>query len=136
MTKHEFRDYLINNSSPAEKKLIDELNRDNNLIKKYEFQKIFNPYIVDFYFKHLNLAVELDGRSHKNKEKYDDERTMYLKRVYRVNIIRFENKLVFNSPHIVIAKIKTFVHDPGFSKTKKYRFSENKYPKYGWFRLY
>ena len=49
MDKETFRKYLIKNASPAELKMLEALRFDEELNNKFEFQKIFHPYIVDFY---------------------------------------------------------------------------------------
>lgn len=62
----------------------------------YEYQKPYyniDRYVcVDFYLPDLNIVVELDGFSHKGREDYDIERTMYLKRRHNVKrVVRFTN---------------------------------------------
>jgi predicted helicase/very-short-patch-repair endonuclease len=44
----------------------------------FDRQRIIGNYIVDFYVKNLGLVIEIDGSSHDNKEKYDEERQTYL----------------------------------------------------------
>ena len=49
---------------------------------KYEYQYPIEAekswYILDFYLPKYNLAVEIDGKSHENKQKYDKLRDKYL----------------------------------------------------------
>jgi len=45
----------------------------------FDRQKIIGNYIVDFYCANCNVVIEIDGRSHKNKVEYDDERDSFLK---------------------------------------------------------
>ena len=49
--------------------------------KSYDFtrQKIIGNFIVDFYCANLNLVIEVDGGSHKEKAEYDAERDAFLK---------------------------------------------------------
>ena len=54
-------------------------------------------YIVDFYCPSENLIIELDGEYHNNPEskEKDLKRDNHLENL-GFNILRFENKLVFN----------------------------------------
>ncbi len=45
----------------------------------FDRQKIIGNYIVDFFIKDIGVIVEIDGNSHDNKEKYDNERDEYFK---------------------------------------------------------
>lgn len=44
----------------------------------FDRQKIIGNYIVDFYCGNCQVVVEIDGSSHKGKEKYDAKRDKYL----------------------------------------------------------
>ncbi|MDT0646531.1 endonuclease domain-containing protein [Zunongwangia sp. F260] len=63
----------------------------------FDRQRVIGNFIVDFYVKTLSLVVEIDGSSHINKEKYDQEREEYLKnlglRIYRIPSSRVRNEL-------------------------------------------
>lgn len=106
--KEEFRERLIKAATPAETRLLQLINDDHLLKGMVEFQKILEPYIVDFYFKSKKLAVELDGSSHESKKQYDSERTKTIKLKYGVKVIRFQNSTVFKNPESVITKIKRY----------------------------
>ena len=58
----------------------------------YEFhrQVPIDEYIVDFYCHELNLAIEIDGRSHDHKYDYDQRRQYELERL-GVKFIRFDD---------------------------------------------
>lgn len=45
----------------------------------FDRQRIIGNYIVDFYVKTLGLVVEIDGKSHEQKEEYDHTRLSFLK---------------------------------------------------------
>jgi very-short-patch-repair endonuclease len=47
-------------------------------------------YIVDFYCHEIQLAIEIDGSSHDNKQLYDAKRQGELEK-YGVQFIRFTN---------------------------------------------
>ena len=55
-------------------------------------QKIFGPYIVDFYIAAGKLAVELDGSQHYEAEgqSYDEQRDGYL-RSLGLTVLRYSN---------------------------------------------
>lgn len=52
----------------------------NKQFKGYDFdrQKIIGNYIVDFYCSNCNVVIEIDGRSHEEKQEYDAKRDSYL----------------------------------------------------------
>ena len=80
--------------APAEKKLWRCL-RDRQLGGlKFRRQHPLGPFIADFFCAEVGLAVELDGDSHGERERYDARRTSYLERDGH-HIIRFVNDDVF-----------------------------------------
>ena len=82
---------LRKNMTPQEAKLWD------GFLKKYPVrilrQKVINYYIVDFYCRRANLAIEIDGNQHYTKDglEYDKERD-YLIEAYGIKTIRIKNK--------------------------------------------
>ncbi|MGJ3649625.1 endonuclease domain-containing protein [Sphingomonas sp. GlSt437] len=71
---------------------------------KFRRQKVVGPYIVDFASRGPMLVVEVDGDSHADQERYDDERTRYLElQGYRV--IRFTNREVMENLEGVLTAI-------------------------------
>lgn len=67
-------------------------------------QKPIGNYILDFYCKELQLAIELDGLSHHFEEtmKKDEEKERYLKSL-GIEVLRFEDKEVLGDIDNVIA---------------------------------
>ena len=55
-------------------------------------QKVFGPYIADFYCRDARLVIELDGSQHyeENAVKYDEERTAFLN-LYHIDVVRYSN---------------------------------------------
>jgi len=55
-------------------------------------QKVISGYIIDFYCRQANLAIEIDGNQHYTEEglEYDIERYKLLE-AYGVETIRFKN---------------------------------------------
>jgi len=58
-------------------------------------QKVINYYILDFYCRQANLAIDIDGNQHYTKDglEYDKERD-YLIEAYGIKTIRIKNKEV------------------------------------------
>ena len=55
----------------------------------FDRQRVIGNYIVDFYVHKLQLVIEIDGDSHKGKERYDALREAELKAlgltIYRID---------------------------------------------------
>ena len=75
--------------------------------RKFRRQHSIGNYILDFYCASEKLAVELDGANHftDNARDYDRERRHYLESK-GINVIRCENKRVFDEPDWVIDFIR------------------------------
>lgn len=60
---------------------------------RFRRQVPFGRYIVDFYCKKAALVIELDGSQHYEGSgpERDRERSLYLSRVHKVEILRFTN---------------------------------------------
>ena len=74
---------------------------------KFRRQHSVDNYILDFYCPEEKLAEELDGAQHHTSEgmAYDIESTQYLN-YYGIQVIRFANKLVIETPEVVLEKIR------------------------------
>jgi adenine-specific DNA-methyltransferase len=62
------------------------------------------PYIVDFYCAQAKLAIEIDGRSHDERKRYDAERTRYLESL-GMRVIRFTDDEILNNLEDVVRRI-------------------------------
>jgi very-short-patch-repair endonuclease len=84
--------------------------------KKFRSQHSVGPYILDFYCPECRLAVELDGQTHFNPMswEYDCRRTEYLKNL-NIRVLRFENRLVFESLDWVLREISNHLIHLGAS---------------------
>jgi very-short-patch-repair endonuclease len=109
----QLRKTLRNSSTSAEAALWTMLKKRQIEGGKFRRQHSVGPYIVDFYCPSEKLAVELDGAYHFTSEgiAYDEERSAYLRR-YNINVIRFENREVFENPEAVLEKIKSQFNHP------------------------
>lgn len=75
---------------------------------KFTRQKPINRFILDFYCARLNLAIEIDGSSHKDKKGYDTERDIFLKQI-GIKTIRFTNDEVINNLDFVSQKVQKMI---------------------------
>ncbi len=73
---------------------------------KFRRQHSVSKLILDFYCPEKNLAIELDGEHHAilGKETLDLKRDNFLKSL-GIEILRFENKIVFEDPELIIEEI-------------------------------
>ena len=73
-------------------------------------QKPVGNYIVDFYCKELQLAIELDGFSHHFEEVVakDEKKECFLKGI-GIDLLRFEDNLVMNDIDNVLAVIADYI---------------------------
>lgn len=90
----------------AENAMWDML-KDDALGVRFRRQFAVSDYIVDFICLKYSLAIEIDGIYHKEdeQERYDKQRTEILKS-YGINVLRFTNEEVLNTPSVVIDRIK------------------------------
>jgi very-short-patch-repair endonuclease len=98
---------LRENMTEAELKLWSALRKKqvNNL--QFYRQRPLGKYIVDFYCPAKNVIIEVDGGQHydENAIGRDKDRSDYLKKFFRLKIIRFTNLEVLNNLEGVIYKI-------------------------------
>jgi very-short-patch-repair endonuclease len=62
---------------------------------RFELQVPLFGYVVDFYCRQLKLVVEVDGSSHRGKERLDELRGDDL-RARRMQVVRVPSRLVIN----------------------------------------
>lgn len=58
---------------------------------KYCREKVFAPFIVDFYLDTIGAAIEIDGKIHDHRFSYDNMRDDWLRKIYKIPIYRFTN---------------------------------------------
>lgn len=104
------------NPMPCELLLWAYLSNKNILSFKFRRQHPVGRYILDFYCSKKNLAIEIDGSSHKYKKDEDRFRDDFLESC-GIKTLRFSNDEVFNNFDEIIEKIKkelkTEVRPPG-----------------------
>ena len=74
----------------------------------FDRQRPIGSYIVDFYCKDLQLAIEVDGKSHDDKLEADVERQRKLEE-QGVRFLRFWDHDVKNDIGTVVAKIEEWI---------------------------
>ena len=74
---------------------------------KWRKQHPIEPYILDFYCASAKLCIELDGQEHYTMQgaTKDFERTKFLNSI-GIDVLRFENKEIWDNPERVIETIK------------------------------
>jgi very-short-patch-repair endonuclease len=94
--------------TPAEAVLWKALQNSQLGGRKFRRQHSVGSYVLDFYCPSERLAVELDGYGHYTAtgEAHDTARTAYLQTL-RIQVIRFENKHVFEQLDFVLAAIQS-----------------------------
>ncbi len=76
---------LRRNATPAERFLWDALRSERFAEFKFRRQQPIGRYVVDFCCAATRVIVELDGETHRGREKEDGERQMWLEqRGYKV----------------------------------------------------
>jgi len=100
------RNRLRRDATPSEKglwKLLKELRQEGIIFHR---QHSIGKYIVDFYCPQIHLVIELDGQVHVGNEDYDAQREGYIRQVADVDILRYENRVVFERPGCILEDIR------------------------------
>ncbi len=71
---------------------------------RFRRQHVLGSYIVDFYCPSARLVIELDGRSHEQRERYDAERTRLIES-RGLRVIRFTDDEVVRNIDDVVYRI-------------------------------
>lgn len=102
----ERRKALRKSLTSAEATLWKYLQKSQLKGRKFRRQHSIKNFIVDFYCAKEKLIIELDGAYHLDfaQQQYDFERTKQLE-FLGFNVIRFENKLVFENLQGVLNEI-------------------------------
>ena len=104
-----FAKRLRSNMTLAEVLLWEKLNR-RQLGVRFNRQKPIGKWVVDFYCKELQLAIEVDGHSHNFKKIDDDMRQQNLETL-GIRFLRFWDCEVKNDIGSVVAQIETWIRN-------------------------
>jgi len=99
---------LRKNSTLSEILLWQEIKKRKLLGDQFHRQVPMLDFIVDFYYHELQLAIEIDGDSHKQNYSYDIKRQAYLEQ-YGVQFIRFDDLEVKRDMDNVLRTIKSWI---------------------------
>jgi len=108
----EFAKKLRSNMTYSEVRLWNELK--NGKLNGYDFdrQRAIGNYIVDFYCKDVQLAIEIDGITHEEeKAKWKDERRQKELEEAGVHFLRFDALLVVNKVEAVVREIGRWLEE-------------------------
>ena len=105
--KEDKRRYLRKKLTAAEATLWSLLKNRQLEGRKFRRQHSVGKYILDSCCPSEGVAIELDGEHHFTDQglSYDEKRTNYLTSL-KIQVLRFENEEVFQSPSAVLAEIK------------------------------
>ena len=109
--KKDDRRTLRNTLTPAEATLWKSLKGGQLAGRKFRRQHSVGAYILDFYCPEERIAVELDGAGHYTAagNLHDTCRTAYLNTL-GIQVIRFENKLIWSALASVLHTITSKFH--------------------------
>ena len=118
---------LRQNMTFSEVKLWNELKNGQMMGYDFDRQRPIGNYIVDFYCKDLQLALEVDGITHVDeKAMLKDEIRQEELEIASVSFLRFDALLVVNKVESVVKEIERWIIDyemkngiPEFVKRKR-----------------
>ena len=102
--------FLRSNSTLSEVLLWKKLRASGMMGYKFNRQKPLDNYIVDFYCKALNLAIEIDGSSHDDKYEKDLIRQKKLE-LLGVRFLRFTDLQVKKDMNNVLRVIEIWIEE-------------------------
>lgn len=107
-----FKKELLNKSTQAEDVLFEEFKKLKFKPKRQRmFFNLKTFYIVDFYFGHKKVCVEVDGGYHDGRKKYDNARDVFLLKKRGVLTLRFTNEEVFEKAGDIALAIFKFIDE-------------------------
>ena len=99
---------LRKNSTRAEILLWDELKGKQVLGYDFHRQKPVGEYILDFFSPGLMLAIEIDGSSHENRNREDQNRQRELEKK-GIRFLRFPDEEVKQNTEGVVEEIAEWI---------------------------
>ena len=99
---------LRQNSTLSEVILWNELKNKQRLGYDFDRQKPIDAFIIDFYCKELQLAIEIDGDSHNYSFDEDRKRQFVLERL-GVRFLQFDDREVKKELNNVVRTIEEWI---------------------------
>lgn len=103
--KRDFARSLRKEQTSAEEAVWNSLRNRRYLELKFRRQHVIEGFVVDFYCKEHNLAIEVDGSIHKRRKDYDEIRQSLIESK-GVMFVRVTNEEVKRDPRILYERIK------------------------------
>ena len=101
---------LRKNMTLSEVLLWDELKQKKILGFDFDRQRPIDEFIVDFYCKDLQLAIEIDGDSHDSEEAFEKDRKRQKRlETLGVRFLRFDDLEVKNDMNNVLRTIEHWI---------------------------
>ena len=116
----EYARYLRRNATLAEVLLWKAL-KGNKLGFDFDRQRPIGRYIVDLYCKELELAIEIDGRSHDDKVDADRQRQQALE-LTGIRFLRFWDHEIKTDIGSVVRRIGEWSTTITFSSDDNYNY--------------
>jgi very-short-patch-repair endonuclease len=108
----EFAKKLRKNMTFSEVKLWNALKKGQIMSYDFDRQRPIGGYIVDFYCKDLQLAIEVDGITHQEEKMIaKDKRRQKELELAGVTFLRFNALLVINKVEAVVREIANWIED-------------------------
>ena len=103
---------LRQNMTFSEVKLWNELKNGQMMGYDFDRQRPIGNYIVDFYCKDLQLALEIDGITHQDKKIIIKDRVRQKElETLEIKFLRFDALLVVNKVEAVVREIERWILD-------------------------
>ena len=99
---------LRKNGTLSEVLLWNKLKRKQMLGYDFSRQRPIDNYIVDFFCQELSLAIEIDGRTHGDKEEYDNKRQKALENL-GVKFLRYTESQIRSNLWAVLEDIEEWI---------------------------
>jgi very-short-patch-repair endonuclease len=78
---------------------------------KFRRQHVIEGFVVDFFCREKNLAIEIDGEIHKKRKKYDEIRQQIIESK-GILMLRVANEEIKRDETIILKKIREFINNP------------------------
>jgi very-short-patch-repair endonuclease len=103
---------LRQNMTFSEVKLWDEIKNGQLMGYDFDRQRRIGNYIVDFYCKDLQLALEVDGITHLDEKVIDRDKIRQQElEIAGVSFLRFDALLVINKVEAVCKEIERWISE-------------------------
>ena len=110
---------LRSHGTPAEAAIWNILKGNKVCGLRFRRQYSVGSYVLDFYCPALRLVIELDGDYHYHcgMPGIDYQRMMVLEREHGIKTLRFENKIVFENPSVIVHAIERYAEATGILRS-------------------